>query len=51
MQPYILCNDLDPKTENQFYEAIKQPFVTKAALLPDAHLGYDAPIGSVIETT
>ena len=38
---------LDEKTKEQFEEAVNQGFVLKAALMPDAHLGYVAPIGSV----
>lgn len=41
---------LDEKTLEQFEEAVNQDFVLKAALMPDAHLGYVAPIGSVFLT-
>ena len=41
---------LDEKTKEQFEEAVNQDFVLKAALMPDAHLGYVAPIGSVFLT-
>ena len=41
---------LDEKTKEQFEEASNQDFVLKAALMPDAHLGYVAPIGSVFLT-
>ena len=42
--------ELDAKTLIQFKDAISEPFVTRAALMPDAHLGYSLPIGSVVET-
>jgi len=41
---------LDEKTKEQFEEGANQDFVLKAALMPDAHLGYVAPIGSVFLT-
>jgi len=34
----------------QFKDCYSQDFVTSAALMPDAHLGYAAPIGSVLIT-
>ncbi len=51
MKPvYIYAENLDDKTKNQFYECVKKSYVKAAALMPDAHLGYAAPIGSVIAT-
>ena len=41
---------LCPKAMQQFLSAIRQPFVKQAALMPDAHLGYSLPIGSVVAT-
>ncbi len=35
---------------SQFVSAMEQDFVTRGALLPDAHQGYSLPIGSVVET-
>jgi tRNA-splicing ligase RtcB len=35
---------------NQFKNCIMQPYVINAALMPGSHLGYVAPIESVIET-
>ena len=35
---------------DQFYEALDQPHTVKAALMPDAHLGYTLPIGCAIAT-
>lgn len=42
--------NLDQETLNQFKECYYKDFVTSAALMPDAHLGYAAPIGSVLIT-
>jgi tRNA-splicing ligase RtcB (3'-phosphate/5'-hydroxy nucleic acid ligase) len=42
--------DADEQTLRQFKECYDQPYVTKAALMPDAHSGYVAPIGSVLVT-
>ncbi|MDD3159677.1 MAG: RtcB family protein [Candidatus ainarchaeum sp.] len=46
----IFVKSLDEVTLNQFQNAIKYDFVVDSALMPDAHLGYVAPIGSVIKT-
>ena len=40
----------DEQTLEQFKSCYSQPFVLKAALMPDAHSGYVAPIGSVLVT-
>ena len=40
----------DEGTMKQFNDCISKKFVTDAALMPDAHLGYVAPIGAVIVT-
>jgi tRNA-splicing ligase RtcB len=40
----------DSETLNQFKECYSQDFVTSAALMPDAHKGYAAPIGAVLLT-
>lgn len=42
--------DLDKGTLAQFKKCYSKNFVTAAALMPDAHLGYVAPIGSVLKT-
>jgi tRNA-splicing ligase RtcB len=42
--------NLDENTEKQFESCYNQDFVYKAALMPDAHSGYVAPIGSVFIT-
>ena len=41
---------LDNETLNQFENCIKEDFVFEASLMPDAHKGYVAPIGSVLKT-
>jgi tRNA-splicing ligase RtcB len=38
------------ETLKQFRDCYSQKFVTSAALMPDAHLGYVAPIGAVLIT-
>jgi len=40
----------DKETLKQFKDCYSQKFVTSAALMPDAHLGYVAPIGAVLIT-
>ena len=40
----------DETTLKQFEECTSQEFVSKAALMPDAHAGYVAPIGAVLVT-
>lgn len=40
----------DEETLRQFKECYSEKFVTAAALMPDAHKGYVAPIGAVLET-
>ncbi len=42
--------DVDKKTLEQFENCYSEDFVTEAALMPDAHLGYAAPIGAVLKT-
>jgi tRNA-splicing ligase RtcB len=41
---------IDKSTISQFLDAVKQPWVVKASLMPDAHVGMIIPIGSVIAT-
>jgi len=41
---------LEPEAKKQFDECCAHDFVTEASLMPDAHTGYVAPIGSVIKT-
>lgn len=46
--PYkIYAELLDATTHDQFYDVLSLPYVTYAALMPDAHAGYSMPIGGV----
>tara|TARA_Y100000310_G_scaffold339912_1_gene434084 strand:- start:899 stop:2059 length:1161 start_codon:yes stop_codon:yes gene_type:complete len=47
---YNYALQLDEGTKEQFESCANQKFVLKAALMPDAHHGYVAPIGSVFVT-
>jgi len=47
---YNYALHLDKNTKEQFEACANQDFVVKAALMPDAHSGYVAPIGSVFVT-
>lgn len=40
----------DKETLKQFKSCYSEPYVVKAALMPDAHVGYVAPIGAVLAT-
>jgi len=42
--------DPDEKTMEQFSACYSEPYVIKASLMPDAHVGYVAPIGAVLAT-
>jgi tRNA-splicing ligase RtcB len=42
--------DLDENTKKQFDDCCSYDFVKSASLMPDAHSGYVAPIGSVFRT-
>ncbi len=44
----IHAQDIDEVTRQQFEHCASQPYVTAAALMPDAHAGYVAPIGAVL---
>jgi tRNA-splicing ligase RtcB len=49
--PYkIYAELLDELAQKQFYDVLSQPYVTYAALMPDAHAGYTMPIGGVCST-
>jgi len=51
MKPiYNYAVNVDKKTLEQFEHCYTQDFVKKAALMPDAHQGYVAPIGAVLAT-
>jgi len=46
--PYkVYAELLDPISQEQFADVLKQPYVTYGALMPDAHAGYSMPIGGV----
>jgi len=52
-KPYKIFADvnlLDFGAIEQFVDAMKQDFVVRGALMPDAHKGYSLPIGGVVET-
>ena len=42
--------DLDPASVQQLQNACSLPVAVRAALMPDAHLGYGLPIGGVLAT-
>ena len=42
--------NVDEETLKQFEDCYSRDFVVAAALMPDAHLGYAAPIGAVLKT-
>lgn len=50
MYKNIFANGLDEKTIEQFEMCCEFDFVEAGVLMPDAHLGYVAPIGSVFKT-
>jgi len=41
---------VEPKAMVQFYDAMKCDFAVKGAVMPDIHVGYSLPIGSVVAT-
>jgi tRNA-splicing ligase RtcB (3'-phosphate/5'-hydroxy nucleic acid ligase) len=48
---YNWASILDPKTRDQAYQTAEMPFIyPHVALMPDAHLGMGATVGSVIPT-
>ncbi len=49
MKPFKIYSDsIEAQALVQFHEAMKQDFVVKGALMPDAHLGYTLPIGGIV---
>jgi len=49
--PYkIYAELLDETTQKQFKDVLGEPYVTRGALMPDAHAGYTMPIGAVCAT-
>lgn len=47
---HVNFDSLEESAKQQFDSCCAQDFVVEAALMPDAHSGYVAPIGSVIKT-
>jgi tRNA-splicing ligase RtcB len=50
VSPIFNKDSVDEKTIIQFKNCIDEPYVRYAALMADGHLGYSAPIGSVLKT-
>lgn len=50
MEYKIYAEFLEGKAHSQFIDALKNDWVEKAALMPDAHAGYSLPIGAVVAT-
>lgn len=46
----IYAEILEDTAIEQMVSAMAMPFVTRGALMPDAHAGYSLPIGAVVET-
>jgi len=50
-KPYKIYAELiDEESQKQFEDVLNAPFVTRGALMPDAHSGYTMPIGAVCAT-
>lgn len=52
MKPHTIygIENIEGAALSQFYDAMKQDFVVRGALMPDAHAGYALPIGAVVAT-
>ena len=48
--PCRIWGDLDPQSIQQMEQARRLPVSARAALMPDAHVGYGLPIGGVLAT-
>lgn len=49
MKPHTIYSDaIEGKALAQFFDALKQDWAVKGALMPDAHAGYSLPIGAVV---
>ena len=49
--PYKIYDELlDETAQRQFEDVLNEPYVTRGALMPDAHAGYTMPIGAVCAT-
>jgi len=47
----IYSQNIEQSALDQFEDAMSQEFVVSGALMPDAHMGYSLPIGSVVATS
>jgi tRNA-splicing ligase RtcB len=45
------CNDIDEGAQKQISNISSLPFVENLAIMPDCHVGYGVPIGSVVATS
>ena len=52
MKPHKIygIDNIEGAALSQFYDAMKQDYVVRGALMPDAHAGYALPIGAVVAT-
>lgn len=52
MKPHTIygIENIEGAALSQFYDAMKQDYVVRGALMPDAHAGYALPIGAVVAT-
>lgn len=52
MKPHTIygIENIEGAALSQFYDAMKQDYVVKGALMPDAHAGYALPIGAAVAT-
>lgn len=50
MKPHTIygIENIEGAALSRFYDAMKQDYVVKGALMPDAHAGYALPIGAVV---
>lgn len=46
----IFSDAIEDKALSQFFDALKQDWAVRGALMPDAHAGYSLPIGAVVAT-
>lgn len=47
---YADMSKIEQSALSQFYDAMKESFSVKGALMPDTHTGYSLPIGAVVAT-
>lgn len=46
----VFLDEVEDGAMTQFVDTMNQPFITRGAMMPDAHQGYTLPIGGVVET-